>query len=85
MNPFTQELFLPGLIEIGLLVKRRKFLKILSVFLLFRYYIPLVKGILLHLNNLESSLPNGDLCQAWLKLANWCYRSSQNVVKSTDR
>jgi hypothetical protein len=25
------------------------------------------------------------LCQAWLKLANWCYRSSQNVVKSTDR
>jgi hypothetical protein len=47
----------------------RRFLKIFSVFSLFRYYLPLERGYLLPLNNLESPLLKHDLCQVWLKLA----------------
>jgi hypothetical protein len=56
---------------------RRRFLKIVSVFLLFCDYFPLVKGNPLHLNNLESPPPKDDLCQVWLKLAQWFWRRSQ--------
>jgi hypothetical protein len=38
--PFTKELFVPSLIEIGLLVLEKIF-KMLSVFLLLCYYLPL--------------------------------------------
>ena len=47
---------------------KRRFLKIISVFLLFRFYLPLEKGHLLPLNKRESPLPKDDLCQVWLKL-----------------
>jgi hypothetical protein len=50
---------------------KRGFLKIFSVFLLFRYYLPLEKGYPLPLNKLESLSPKDDLCQVWLKLAQW--------------
>ena len=53
---------------------RRRFLKIFSVFLLFRYYLPLEKGYPLLLNKLESPSPKNDLCQVWLKLALWFCR-----------
>jgi hypothetical protein len=52
----------------------RRFLKIFSAFLLFRYYLPLEKGYPLYLNKLESPLPKDDLCQVWLKLAQWFLR-----------
>jgi hypothetical protein len=52
----------------------RRFLKIFSVFLLFRYYLPLEKGYPLHLNNLISPTPKDDLFQIWLKLAQWFWR-----------
>jgi hypothetical protein len=52
------------------------FLKIFSIFLLFCDYLPLEKGNLLHLNNLESPCPKDDLCQVWLKLALWFWRRS---------
>jgi hypothetical protein len=55
---------------------RRRFLKYFSKFLLFRYYLPLGKGVVLHLYNSESSLPKDDLCQLWLKLAQWFWRRS---------
>ena len=60
---------MPSLIEIGQLVLEKKILKIFCVFLLFRYYLPLGKGGVLHLYNSESSLPKDDLCKLWLKLA----------------
>jgi hypothetical protein len=44
-----------------------------SVFLLFRYYLPLKKGYLLHLNKLKFPTPKNDLCQVWLKLAQWIW------------
>jgi hypothetical protein len=53
---------------------RRRFLKIFSVFLLFRYYLPLERGNPLHLNKLENPSPKDDLCQVWLKLAQWFWR-----------
>jgi hypothetical protein len=62
----------------------RRFLKIFSVFLLFCYYLPLEKGNPLHLNKLESPSLKDDLCQVWLKLAQWFWRRSQKC-KSLQR
>jgi hypothetical protein len=56
---------------------RRRFLKIFNVYLLFRYYLPLEKGYPLHLNKHESPSPKDDLCQFWLKLAQWFWRRSR--------
>ena len=57
---------------------RRRFLKTFSAFLVFRYYLPLQRGNLLHLNKLESPPPKGDLWQVWLKLAQWFWRRFLN-------
>jgi hypothetical protein len=57
---------------------RRRFLKKISVyFYSFVIISPLEKGNPLHLNNLESPLPKDDLCQVWLKLAQWFWRRSR--------
>jgi hypothetical protein len=64
------------LIEFGLLVLKKIF-EIFSVFLLFRYYLPLEKGYPLLLNKLDSPLPKDDLCQVWLKLAQRFWRRSR--------
>jgi hypothetical protein len=56
---------------------RRRFLKIVSVFLLFFYYLPLEIGYPLRLNKLEFPPPKDDLCQVWLKLAQWFWRRSK--------
>jgi hypothetical protein len=37
----------------------------------------LEKGDPLHLNKLETHLPKDDLCQVWLKLAEWFWRRSR--------
>jgi hypothetical protein len=62
------------LIEFGLLVLEKIFLKIFSVFLLFCYHLPLEMGNPLHLNKLKSPTHKDDLCQVWLKLAHWFWR-----------
>jgi hypothetical protein len=56
------------LIEIGPMVLE----KILKCFVC--YYLPLEKGTALHLNKLESPSSKDDLCQVWLKLAQWFWR-----------
>jgi hypothetical protein len=61
-------------LNLACLFYRRRFLKIFSVFLLFRYYFPLEKGYPLRLNKLESPLLKDDLCQVWLNLAQWFWR-----------
>jgi hypothetical protein len=61
------------------------FSKIFSKFLLFRYYLPLGKGLVLHLYNSESLLPKDDLCQPWLKLAQRFWRRSWKCKSLTDR
>ena len=47
---------------------------ILSMFSLFRNYLPLEKGRALHLNKLKSPSSKVALCQVWLKLAQWFLR-----------
>jgi hypothetical protein len=61
------------------------FKKNFSKFLLFCYYLPLGKGVVLHLYNSESSLPKDDLCQLWLKLAQQFWRRSGRCKCLTDR
>ena len=63
--PFTQEYFVPSLVEI--VFWRRRFLNFVNAFSLFRYYLPLEKGGVLCLNKLESPSPKDALCQVWLK------------------
>ena len=53
---------------------RRRFLIVLNVLLLFHNYLPFEKGVALHLNKLESSLPKDALCPVWLKMAQWFWR-----------
>jgi hypothetical protein len=53
---------------------RRRFFKIFSAFLLFRHYLPLGRGYPLLLNKPESPSTKDDLCQVWLKLAQWFWR-----------
>jgi hypothetical protein len=50
-----------------------------SVFLLFCYYIPVERGYPIPLQTLESSPSKDDLCQVWLKLAQWFWR--KNIFK----
>jgi hypothetical protein len=66
------------MIEFRLLVQEKKIFKIFSAFLLFRSYLPLEKSYRLHLNKLEFPLSKDDLCQVWLKLAQWFWRRFLN-------
>ena len=52
----------------------RRFFKTFCVFLLVYYYLPLEKGYLIPLNKFESPSPKDNLCQVWLKLAQWFWR-----------
>ena len=43
----------------------------LSLFLLFPYYLLLEKGMAIHLNKIKSPSLKDALCQVWLKLVQW--------------
>jgi hypothetical protein len=63
------------LVEFGQSVPEKKILKTyFSVFLLFRYYLPLEKVYPFRLSKLEFPPPKNDMCQDWLKLALWFWR-----------
>jgi hypothetical protein len=53
---------------------KRRFLKIFSAFSFFHYYLPLERGYLFYLKKLKFPSPKDDLCQVWLKLAQWFWR-----------
>ena len=53
----------------------RRFFNFFNVFSLFHYYLPLEEGRALHLNKIESPSPKDVLCQVWLKLVLWFWRS----------
>ena len=55
------------------------FFKPVNVILQFHYYLPLEKGVAFHLNKLESPFSKDDLCQDWLKLAQWFGEDFQNL------
>ena len=48
---------------------RRGFFNFVTVFSVFRNYLPLEKGGALHMIKVESPLSKDALCQVWLKLA----------------
>ena len=64
---------------------RRRFFKTPTQFLMFVNYLPLYKGVALHLNNFESFSPKDDLYQLWLKLAQCFWRRSRKCKSLTDR
>ena len=68
--PFTQEWFW-----------RKRFLKFHQFILAISYHLPLKKGVVLHLNRLESPSPKYNLCSVWLKLALWFWRRFLNLIK----
>ena len=61
-------------LKLALWFLRIRFLKFFNVFSLYPYYLPLEKGMALHLNKYESPLPKDALCQVWLKLGQWFFR-----------
>ena len=50
---------------------RDRFLNFVNIFSLFCNYLPLKKGLSLHLNKFESPSPKNALCKVWLKLERW--------------
>ena len=47
---------------------KSRFLRFINVFLLLHNYLPLEKGVALHLNKLEYPSPKDALCKVWVKL-----------------
>ena len=47
---------------------RRRFLNFDNIFLLYRNYLPLEKGVARHVNKFKSPPPKDALCQVWLKI-----------------
>jgi hypothetical protein len=66
--------FVPSFIEIGLLVLEKKIFKNFQCIFTLLLLSPLGER---QSNNLESPPSNNDLCQVWLKLAQWFWRRSQ--------
>ena len=58
----------------------RRFLNFVNVYSLIRNNLPLENGRVLHLNKIESLSPKDDLCQVWLKLAQWFWRRLLNFL-----
>jgi hypothetical protein len=63
------------LIEFGLLNLGKVFKNFQCIFTI-SLLSPLGDGYRLHLNKLESPRPKNDLCQVWLKMAQWFWRRS---------
>jgi hypothetical protein len=62
------------LIEFGLLVLGKKILKKFQCIFTLSLLSPLGEGLSPSLDNLKSTTPKDDLCQVWLKFAQWFWR-----------
>ena len=79
---------MPSLVEIGPVVLEKKILlNFVSTFSLhvFRNYLSLEKGVVLHLTKFKFPLPKDVLYQVWLKLAQWFWKRRFQCEKFTDR
>ena len=81
--PFTQGCIVASLVKIGPVVLEKKIFKFLQCIFQFSNYLPLEKGVALHLNRLEFSLPKDALCQVWLKLTQWFWGKRWKCEKFT--
>ena len=59
----------------------RRFLNVVTVFVLYRYHLHLEKGVLLPLTKVESPVHKDILYQVWLKLTKWFWKRKMNVWK----
>ena len=73
-TPLTKDAVCQDWFKQGQWFWRRRFSNILNRNSLFRYYLPLEKGVDLNLNKLESPPPKDAFYQVWLKLAQWFWR-----------
>ena len=78
MNPLHPRMFkmLLSLIVIGPVVLEKKVFKIS----LFRYYLPLEKGVALQFDEIKLPSPEDALCQVWSKLAPCFKRRFLNFI-----
>ena len=90
--PFTKFALCQVWLKLALWFLRRRFFNFVNVFSLFRNYLPLGKGMVLHLNKLESSPLKDALCQVWLKSAQQFWRrwkcekfTDRQTARQTDR
>ena len=70
LSTHQASMFVWNLVEIG-----SWFLNFVNIFSLFHNYLPLEKSEDFHLNKLESNSPKDVMCQVWLKLAMWLWRT----------
>jgi hypothetical protein len=73
LNSLHPRKFVPSLIQFGLLVLEKIFENFQSIFTLSLSF-PLDRGYLLSLNKIKSPSLKDNLCQVWLKLAQWFWR-----------
>ena len=60
--PSPKDVFVPSLVEIGLVVLKKKTYRVRQCIFAILFLSPLGKGVALHLNKLESPLPKDALC-----------------------
>jgi hypothetical protein len=75
--PFTQGWFMPSLIVIGLLVLEKKIFKNFQCIFTLLWLSPLGEGQSPSFEQFRIPSPKDDLCQVWLKLAQWFWRRSR--------
>ena len=73
-SPSPKDALCQVYLKLALWFWRRRFLYFVNVFLLFLIYLPLEKGVVLHLNTFEFPSLKDALCQVWLNLALWFRR-----------
>ena len=83
---FTQGCFLPSLDETGQVhgSGETDFLNFANVFSLCHNYLPFEKDGALHLNKLKFPSSKYELCQVWLKLAQWFWRGKVYTNANND-
>ena len=74
---------MPRLVEIGLVVLERKVFKFPQCYFPILLSLLMEKGVALHLNTLEIPLSKRSLCQVWLKLAQWFWRTRKCEMFTT--
>ena len=84
-SPSPRDTFCQVWLKLAQSFLRRRFLKVVNLFLLGPNYLPFGKGVALHLNKLESPSPKDTLWQVWLKLDQWFWRRRWKCEKFTDR
>jgi hypothetical protein len=83
--PSPKDIFYQDWFNLACWFWRRRVLNIFSVFLLFCYISPLGERQSPSFEQTWIPSPKDDLCQVWLKLAQWFWKRSRKCKSFTDR